>query len=538
MTDSSTHEPHQATRDGVTRREALRGAAAGGALLVGGGLLSACGANPSVIAVSSPEPKGAIKPGGSLSVGSTGGGAQDSIDAHFATSDPDIARLNQLYEPLAVRDADFNLQMLLAESMTPEGKTPAMWTVRLRPGVTFHNGQPVTADDVIFSLKRIINPKTPGTGAASIGYIDLKRTRKLDPRTVRVALQFPNVGFPDDVGQYFNGIVPVGYDPKNPVGTGPFKYKSFAPGQQSVFVRNADYWAGPPHVDSVTIIDFADDTAKVNALLSGQVHAISNVPAAQLEQVKGLPSLRDLISKAGAWLPFTMRVDQPPFNDVRVRQAFRLIVNRQQMIDQVLLGQGRLGNDLYAPFDPAYNSALPQRHQDLEQAKSLLKAAGHSNLTLKLTTAPVSEGIVEAAQVFAAQAAGAGVTVNLNKTDTTTFFGSNYLKWNFAQDFWFTRNYLPQVEQGSLPNSPFNETHWANPTFQKLIRQAQGELDEIKRSELLRAAQAIEYDSGGYIVWSFSNQLDAYSSQVTGFRPARSGLPLTNYGFGRVGFVV
>src|SRR5205807_5243850 len=135
--------PRNDTGDGITRRQALRGAAAGGALLVGGGLLSACGANPSVIAVSSPEPKGTIKPGGSLSVGSTGGGAQDSIDAHFATSDPDIARLNQLYEPLAIRDADFKLQTLLAESLTPEGKTPDMWTVRLRPGVTFHNGQPV-----------------------------------------------------------------------------------------------------------------------------------------------------------------------------------------------------------------------------------------------------------------------------------------------------------------------------------------------------------------------------------------------------------
>jgi peptide/nickel transport system substrate-binding protein len=526
-----------APRDGITRREALRAAAAGGALLVGGGLLSACGADPSVIALSSPEPKGRIKPGGNLTVGSTGGGAQDSIDAHFATSDPDIARLNQLYEPLAVRDADFNLQLLLAESMTPEGKSPDVWTVRLRPGVTFHNGQPVTADDVIFSLKRIINPKNPGTGAASIGYIDLKRTKKLDPRTVRVVLQFPNVGFPDDIGQYFNGIIPVDYDPKKPVGTGPFKYQSFAPGQQSVFVRNADYWNGPSHVDSVTIIDFADDTAKVNALLSGQVDAITNLPAAQLSQVRGLPSLRDLISKAGAWQPFTMRVDKAPFNDVRVRQAFRLIVNRQQMVDQVLLGQGRVANDLYAPLDRAYDGALPQRHQDLEQAKFLLKQAGHSNLTVTLVTAPVYEGIVEAAQVFAAQASGAGVTVNLDKTDTTTFYGPNYLKWTFAQDFWFTRNYIPQIEQGNLPNSPFNETHWSDPRFQKLIRQAQGELDATKRNDLLREAQQIEYERGGYIVWSFSNQLDAYSSQVTGFRPARSGLPLTNYGFGRVGFV-
>ncbi len=135
------------------------------------------------------------------------------------------------------------------------------------------------------------------------------------------------------------------------------------------------------------------------------------------------------------------------------------------------------------------------------------------------------------------QASAAGVKVNLNQVPTGTFYGPNYLKWTFAQDFWFTRNYLGQVAQGSLPNSPFNETHWANPQFQSLIKQAMAELNAAKRADLLHEAQMLEYDMGGYIVWSFSNQLDAYSATVTGFAPARSGVPLTNYGFYRVGFV-
>jgi peptide/nickel transport system substrate-binding protein len=526
MTDSSRDR-------GVTRRQVLR---TGGGIILGGGLLAACGGSGGSSSTTTAVPASQMKSGGNLRIGSTGGGAQDSIDAHFATSDPDIARLNQLYEPLAIRDPDFNLQMLVAESITP-GARPDTWTVKIRQGVTFHDGKPVTADDVIFSLKRIINPKKPGTGAASIGYVDLAKTRKLDNSTVLIKLQYPNVGFPDDVGQYFNGIVPVGYDPKHPVGTGPFKFQSFTPGQQSVFVKNPDYWNGAPHVDQLTIIDFSDDTAKVNALMGGEVEAITNLPAAQLGQVQGASDLKALISQSGAWQPFTMRVDAPPFNDVRVRQAFRLIVDRRQMIDLALSGQGRVGNDLYAPYDPDYDNALPQRTQDIEQAKSLLKAAGQSNLKVQLTTAPVYEGIVEAATVFAQQASQAGVTVNLNKADSATFYGTNYLKWPFAQDFWFTRNYLPQVEQGSLPNSPFNETHWADPTFLSLIKQAQAELDAGKRADLLHAAQKIEYDSGGYIVWSFSNQLDAYSSKVAGFRAARSGQPLTNYGFGKVAFV-
>ena len=296
--------------------------------------------------------------------------------------------------------------MLLAESIEPE-KSPKQWTIRLKDGITFHNGKPVTADDVIFSLRRILDPKAPKTGAASIGYVDEKQLKKLDDRTVRVTLEFANAGFLDDIGQYFNAIVPTDYDPENPVGTGPFKYVSFTPGQQSEFEKYADYWEdGKPYVDKLIIIDFPEDTARVNALLGGQVDVIDNLPAAQVQSVKSNPNLRVLSSETGAWQPFTMRVDQAPFDDVKVRQAFRLIVDREQMVQQVLSGQGSIANDLYARYDPVYASDLPQRQQDLEQAKSLLKQAGQEGLSVELVTAPVFQGIVEAAQVFAAAGQG------------------------------------------------------------------------------------------------------------------------------------
>jgi peptide/nickel transport system substrate-binding protein len=530
----------------ITRREALRGALAGGVVLSAGGLLAACGGGdggggagggtPAEGGQGGSSAEG-VRQGGSLRVGVSGGGSGDTLDGHFPLSDPDIARTFQLYEPLAIRNPDYELEMVLAESIEA-GKSPEVWTIRLRDGVTFHNGKPVTADDVLFSLQRIIDPKDPKGGAASISYIDLKRSRKLDARTVRIHLRAPNVGFPDDVGQYFNGIVPTDYDPKKPVGTGPFKYESFSPGERSVFVRNPDYWQeGEPNVDEVVLIDFPDDTARVNALLGQQVDAITNLPAAQIAQVQGNSSFKVLVSETGAWQPFTMRVDAAPFNDVRVRQAMRLIVDREQMIQQALSGQGRVANDLYSPYDPAYNKDLPQRQQDLEQAKSLLKQARQRDLRVELVTAPVFQGIVAAAQVLAEQAKGAGATISVRKVDSGTFYGDKYLKWVLAQDFWFTRTYLGQVAQSSLKESPINETHWNDAEFVKLIDQARGELDEGKRTELLHEAQAIEHERGGYIVWSFSNQVDAYSAKVGGFQPAKSGVPLTNYSFGKVGFV-
>jgi peptide/nickel transport system substrate-binding protein len=374
-------------------------------------------------------------------------------------------------------------------------------------------------------------------GNASIGYIDRKALKKVDDLTVRIPLQFANANFPDDIGQYFNSIVPTDYDPKKPVGTGPFKYQSFTPGQRSVFVKNPDYWeTGKPHVDQLVIIDFPDDAARTNALLGGQVDAIDNLPASQVASVKSNSNLRVLSSQTGAWQPFTMRIDSPPFNDVRVRQAMRMIVDRDQMVAQVLSGQGRVANDLYAPYDPAFAKDLPQRKQDLEQAKSLLKQAGRENLTVELTTAPVFQGIVEAAQVFAEQAKGAGVTVKVKKVDSGTFYGDNYLKWPFAQDFWATRTYLAQVAQGDLPNSPFNETHWGKGKFEGLIRQARAEVDEAKRTQILHDAQQMQYEQGGYIIPYFSNIIDAYSAKVSGFAEAKSGFPFGNYWFKNAGF--
>ena len=523
----------------ITRRDALRGALAGGVLLGAGGILAACGSEAVDVPTSNSggSPLRNVRHGGTLRIGVSGGGADDSIDAHVLTTVPDISRAHQLYEGLAGRNTNSDFELLLAESIEPDKKAQT-WTIRLRPGITFHNGKPVTAEDVLFSLKRITDPKDPKTGAASIGYMDLDRSRKLDKRTVRIRLKFPNVAFPDDLGQYFNSIVPTDYDPKKPVGTGPFMFESFVAGQRSVFKRYPDYWReGLPRVDEVVIIDFPDDTPRVNALLSGQVDAITDLPAGQIAQVKSNDQFKVLISETGGWQPFTMRVDKPPFNDVKVRQAMRLLVDREQMINQVLSGQGRVANDLYSPYDPAYNDDLPQRHQDLDQARSLLRQAGQSDLTVELVTSPVVQGIVEAAQVLAEQAKGAGVTINVRKVDPGTFYGDNYLKWTFAQDFWVTRTYLSQVAQHALPDSPFNETHWKDPEFLDLISRARAELDEAKRIDLLKQAQEIEYERGGLIIWAFNNQLDAYSDTVGGFHPARSGFPLTNYGFGRVGFV-
>ena len=326
------------------------------------------------------------------------------------------------------------------------------------------------------------------------------------------------------LAEYTFGIVPADYDPKNPVGTGAFKYQSFTPGKDSVFTKYDDYWGDKALVDELHIQDFPDASAQVNALQAGQIQTIDNLPYNLIDTLKGQGG-KILESNTGAWVPFTMRVDAKPFSDVRVRQAMRLVVDRQQMIDQALSGYGVLGNDMYAPFDPAYAKDLPQREQDIDQAKSLLKQAGQEGLQVQLFTGDDIGSVAPAsANLFAEQAKQAGIDVKIVKKNP--FYGDDYLSYPFAQDFWNTRNYLPAG--GGVRRSKggtYNETHFDNPKFARLIAAAAAETDEAKRTTLLQDAQEIEYNEGGYIIWGFRRQVDGYSSKVSGIKPSRY-LPL------------
>lgn len=468
--------------------------------------------------------------GGTLTVGVAGGGSTDTLDAHLPTNEADIARAHALYEPLAGYNANHKIVMRLAKSIVSNDNA-TVWTVTLRPGLKFSNGKAITSGAVMSTLKRVWEIKK----SVTLKDVDWTNTRAATPLVTVIALSKPNSTFLDTLAEYTLGIVPSNYNPAKPVGAGAFKYVSFTPGQQSTFVRNPYYYLkGKPYIDKLIIRNFADDNARINALLSKQVDAITSVPASQLALIQNSGFAKVLESVTGAWHPFTMRVDKAPFDDVRVRQAFRLIVNRQEMIQQVLGGHGTVGNDLYSPLDPCYNDTLPQRKQDIAEAKALLAAAGKSNLTVDLyTSAGISGTAVAEAQVFAQEAKAAGVTVNLKVLDSNAYW-ADYLSYPFSQSFWYTRDFLPQTEAGSLPSSPYNESAWNDPNFIKLVGQARAAGSLSARCQLIQQAQKLEYDNGGLIIWGFLNQLDAFNSRVHGFKPDRGGIPLMQFGFDQV----
>jgi peptide/nickel transport system substrate-binding protein len=515
---------------GMTRQDLLRRATALGIVVAGGtfGPLTEA-------AFASTQ----IKRGGTFRIGIAGGGTTDFIDGQNIVNEPDIIRNVITFEGLAYFDEQYRPKIDgLAQELRAE--KPTQYLIRLRQGIEFHNGKTVTADDLVYSIRRLTIAKLGLFGTAAFGAVDPKRIRKLDNRTVRLVLKRPDATLIDAFCQYFNGIVPEGYSPSSGrgkgalrfVGTGAFKVKSFVPGRQSVHVRNENYWReGQPYFDEVHILNFGEETARVNALLGGQIHAAGDVPFAQVNLIRRRKGLKIYEAPSAAWDPITMRVDVEPFKDVRVRQAFRLLANRPQMVAQGISGHGRVANDIFSPFDLCYaGDEFPQRRYDPEQARSLLRRAGQDGLTIDLNTTAADSGMVEVAQIFAQNAKAGGVTVNVKVLDGATFYGDQYLKWPFAVDFWGTRNYLAQAALATLPTATYNETHFNNPRYNRLYNQALGAVDLKKRCALIRQMQRIEYDQGGLIIPWFKNQVSAYSSKIGGLKVDRGTLDLNKYG--------
>jgi peptide/nickel transport system substrate-binding protein len=518
----------------VSRRNVLKASVLGAGLLGAGSLIAACGSGASST-TTQPASTGP-KRGGTLTAGIGGGGPSDTMDPDAGVVNTDWARIMNLYNGLVQLEPDFTLKYYLADEIIPNA-TATSFTIRVKKGVTFHNGKDLTADDVIFTLQRIANPKAPLNGAGGLSYVDTTNLKKVDSHTVEVPMHIPFLVFPEMLADFFYFIAPVGWDSKQPVGTGPFKFESFEAGVESVFTRNENYFEdGLPYIDSVKIVDYPELSSRVNAMESGAADCVDQLPASSLSTFKNTPSVKVLRSRNSSWTPIVMQENLAPFQDNRVRMAMRLIVDRPQMIASALDGYGQVGNDFFGLYDPTYDYGSPQRHQDIDQAKALLKAAGQSDLMVTLDTSPAANGLVEAAQVFAQQAKLAGVTVNINLMATSNYFGPTYLHRPFSQSFWTGNYYLGQVTESNLPNSLDNEPHFINEHYLSLFKQANAEFDVGKRTDLIHEMQLIDHNEGGYLIYAFPDVLDAYSSKVHGFVEDKIGWSLSNYGFKNVWF--
>lgn len=486
---------------------------------VGGGLLLAgCGpADTPAAGIANDQPRY----GGRLRLGILDGNQSGNLDAHKPIGSG-IVRGFALYSKLWEWDEQMQPRLALAELAEPNADASA-WTLRLRPGLEFHNGKTIDADDLIFSIRRLTDPQLASPYAALLHWVDRDNLVKLDNRTVRLNFRDGRSYLPlAETWVNFGGIVPVDYHPvTNPVGAGPYKLKSFTPGQRSLFTRFENYYKdGKPYADELEIIDFKDQVSRLAALRAGQIDMANVLPTEQLPILAKDPRLQVIKSVSGNWLSFDMNLDKPPFNDPRVREALRLMADREELVRRALNGQGRVANDLYAPSDPTFNHSLGPRPYDPQRAAQLLKAAGQENLEVELITTPGTG--LSSALVLAEQAKRIGVTLKVKQVDLATFQGPQKNDWALSTGGSIGAPFLASAIHTDAPFAVSNKTHFHDPQFSELFLAAMAQPDLEKRKALVHQVQQIQYERGGMLIWGYADLLDGVSTRVGGAQAEES----------------
>jgi peptide/nickel transport system substrate-binding protein len=287
-----------------------------------------------------------------------------------------------------------------------------------------------------------------------------------------------------------------------------------------VFARNEHYWiSGKPYLDELEIIDIDDATSRLNALLSGQLDGASSLEYTQAAANKTNPKIKLLSSKGQNVVAFTLLINDPPFNDPRVVEAFKLAVNRPEMVDLVYRGFGFVADDVWGPGWPSYNTQLPQRAYDPQKAKSLLKAAGHDSLNVQLITSTAVLGQLESAQAYVEQAKPAGINISLKQIGAGDYFNSSvdYLKAPFYQTTWGGDSFETVFSYQSC--GKVNETDWCRPSWANAFNKAQGTLNRTSRYAQYKKLEVPVWRDSGYIIWGYGNGLDAVARNVNGFIP-------------------
>ncbi|MEI7778416.1 MAG: ABC transporter substrate-binding protein [Actinomycetes bacterium] len=544
---------YQASSGAFSRRNFLIGVGGVGAAVGLGGLLTGCGTSsstsPSATATGAlgSLPGGTPVKGGTFTAGVLTLGSEENLFPGTAVPNPDCARDYALYNLLFYPNAGTNLYpMVPGLALSAEANAEAtVWTFKLRDGVVWHDGKPFTAADVVYNIVHLWSDPTQNYSSSFlVGLVDFKNVKALDNLTVQVPLLSASAQFPS-IFAFFNFFIlqdgaTAASTAKNPIGTGPFKFQSFTPGQKSVFVRNENYWEeGKPYVDTLVIdSSFTDNNALLNALLSGQINLLISPALQQVRQQLSSNQVQVLQSaSASNTYAFGMRVDEGPFADVRIRQAFKLLTDRQALINGALGGFGTVGNDLQAPNTEFFASDLKSEF-NVEKAKSLFKAAGVLGNTFVLPTAPVLPGMIESSTIWAQQAKAAGVNIQLKVLQP-----GNY--WTSAGGA-YVRPFCLQVAQ-ALPSmtgqyrslmqlgAPYSDTHWGaqkpdGKVKNDIILAAEATLDPTKAADLWHQAQQQQFDEGGYVVWGNLPYIDFAAKNVRGLS-ASSAFNFNNFRF-------
>jgi len=460
------------------------------------------------------------KRGGTLRLGIAGANTSDSWDGRTHSDSYMIMMAHGcVFDCLTEVNAAGELVGELAESWeaSPDAIT---WTFNLRKGVTFHNGKAFGADDVIASLQMHVAEGAKSAAKPIVSAIT--EMKKMDEHQVQFTLKAGNADFPYLMSDYHILMFPAGQIEEaiaQGIGTGLYKVENFDPGVRTVVSRvDSHYKDGMAGwFDSIEAIAINDSSARMNALMTNQVDAVNRVDFKTEALLKANPNVQIFEVTGNQHFTFPMLTNLSPFDNMNVRKALKHAVNRQEMVDKILLGHGAVGND--HPIGPAnqfFASDLPQIEYDPDKAKFHLEQAGLSDLSVDLSAANAAfPGAVDAAQLYQASASAAGIGINVVQEPDDGYWSNVWLKKPWCACYWSGRATEDWMFSTAYESGvPWNDSQWENERFQSLLFEGRAELDTDRRREIYTEMQMIMSEEGGTIVPMYANYVDAHSSKL------------------------
>ena len=506
-TPSDDRMVETAIRGGASRRDLLRLFMAGGmALAAGGTVLGRAGAALAATPVK----------GGHFIAAGWSSSTADTLDPAKASLSTDYVRCCALYNRLTFLNGRGEVDMELAESV--ESTDAKVWTVKLKSGVTFHDGKTLTAEDVIFSLKRHLD-ESVGSKVNSLAK-QMTGFKAVDPTTVEITLQAPNADLPTILAMHHFMIVADGTtDFSKGNGTGAFVLESFEPGVKSLMKRNDSYFKPVgPFVDSFEYFAIPDDTARVNALLAGDIHLAASVKPQSLRLIESAGNVDVVRNTAGNYTNLNMRLDMSPGDKAGFAEGVKYLLNRELILKSVARGQAVIANDQpVSPSNRFYNAELKPRDYDPERAKSLFEKAGLLGQTIPVVASDAATSSVEMATLLQQAGQEIGMTFDIQRVPSDGYW-SKY--WLVAPVHFGNINPRPTPDiLFSLlytSDAPWNESQFRNEKFDRLVLEARGSLDDAKRKEIYDECQVMVSNEAGTAIPVWLSDMDAKTSRLQG----------------------
>ena len=536
-TELENHYIDELVSGNLSRRDFLRrGSTIGMSIPLLGAILAACGGGSSSSAStsggSSSTSAAAPTKGGMLRVASVTPAA--AVNPLTVSDAGGLTMLNQTGEFL-IFDSNLKLalQPMLALSWTPNSDG-TVWTFKLRPNVTFHNGSPMTADDVVYTFQQLADPKNASNALSTFtGVLTPAGVKKVDATTVEFHLEAPNGNFPYLVSSdnYNAIIVPNNTDfgkwQTTFVGTGAFKLGSYTQNVGATFMPNPNYWGTKPFLDSTSFKFYSSQQPMLLALQGSDVDVIAQFVPAGAAAILNNPTYKIIKLKSANHRELSMRNDQAPFTDPRVRQAVAYTIDRPGAVAALLSGDGTVANDYpFGPRFPSTDTSVPQRTQDIAKAKQLLAAAGHPNGFTTTMATEIYQEIPQLAQVIVANAAKAGIKITPKIESQALYYG----KATYGNSDWLdaTMSLVDYGDRG-VPNvylsapltsdGPWNAAHFKNKTYDGLVKQYVAATDLQTQKQIAGKIENLLLQETPVIYPYWIDGLTASTQGVNGLNP-------------------